>query len=111
MSWPQGYGARSASWTRKAIADVKRHFNVVAEALRSDMQDVKRHFDVVAEALRSDVRLVADGVAGLDVKVTREFVTVREEIHEQIGDVKSLLRISYGELDKRVQALEKPAPS
>jgi hypothetical protein len=61
----------------------------------------------VAESLRSDIRLVAEGVAGLDEKFTQEFVTVREEIREQIGEVKGLLRGSYGDLDRRVQALER----
>jgi hypothetical protein len=71
--------------------------------LRSEMQDVRRHFDVVGEGLRSDIRLVAEGVAGLDEKSTLEFVRVREEI----GEVKSLLQVSYGDLDRRVQALER----
>jgi hypothetical protein len=61
----------------------------------------------VAEGLRSEIRLVAEGVAGLDEKFTQEFVTVREEIREQFGEVKSLLRVSYGDLDRRVQALER----
>ena len=69
--------------------------------------ELKRHFDVVGEALRSDIRLVAEGVAGLDEKFTQEFVTVREEIREQIGEVKGLIRTSYGDLDRRVQALER----
>jgi hypothetical protein len=75
----------------------------VAESLRTEIQDVKRHSDVVAESLRSEIRLVAEGVAGLDEKFTREFVSVREEI----GEVKSLVRVSYGDLDRRVQALER----
>ena len=105
--------------------DIKRHFDVVAEGLRSDMQgmgealrseiravdekgdrrfdDLKRHFDVVGESLRSDIRLVAEGIVGLDEKFTQEFVTVREEIREQIGEVKSLLRVSYDDLDRRVK--------
>jgi hypothetical protein len=116
--------------------DLKRHFEVTAEGLRSDVavtaeglrsnmavtaeglrneiravdengdrrfDDLKRHFDVVGESLRSDIRLAAEGVAGLDEKFTQEFVKVREEI----GDVKSLLRASYGDLDRRVQALER----
>jgi hypothetical protein len=82
---------------------MQAHFGAVAEGLRSDMQDVKRHSDVVAEGLRSDIRLVAEGVAGLDEKFTLEFEKVREEI----GEVKGLLRVSYGDLDRRVQALER----
>src|SRR2546426_4829932 len=114
---------------QETAAEIKRHFDVVAESLRSEirlvdeksdrrsddlerrlrseMQDVKRHFDVVGEGLRSDIRLVAEGVAGLDEKFTLEFKSVREEIDEQIGEVKSLLQASYGVLDRRLQALER----
>jgi archaellum component FlaC len=65
--------------------------------------ELKRHFDVVGESLRSDIRLVAEGVVGLDEKFTQEFVTVREVIREQIGEVKSLIRVSYADLDRRVK--------
>ncbi|HEY3123457.1 MAG TPA: hypothetical protein VGK70_05280 [Thermoanaerobaculia bacterium] len=103
---------------RETADDIKRHLDVVAEGLRSEIRvvdekvdqrfgDLKRHFDVVGESLRSDIRLVAEEVAGLDEKFTQEFVTVREEVREQIGEVKSLLRLSYGDLDRRVQALER----
>lgn len=114
--------------------DIKRHFDAVAKALRSDIRavdekvdrgfaaadrqfeaadrrfeavdrrfdELRRHFDVVGDSLRGDIRLVAEGVTGLDEKFTREFVRVREEI----GEVKSLVQVSYGNLDRRVQALE-----
>jgi NTP pyrophosphatase (non-canonical NTP hydrolase) len=84
------------------IRDVKRHSDVVAESLRAELgaeiRDVKRHSDVVAESLRSEIRLVAEGVAGLDEKFTPEFAKVREEI----GEVKSLVLVSYRNLDRRV---------
>ena len=95
---------------RDTAEDIKRHFDVVAEGLRneiravdeglrSEIRDVKRHSDVVAESLRSEIRLVAEGVAGLDEKFTQEFVKVREEI----GEVKSLVLVSYRNLDRRVE--------
>lgn len=101
--------------------DIKRHLEVVAEGLRSEIRaldekadrrfdavdrrfdELRRHFDVVGESLRGDIRLVAEGVIGLDEKFTWEFERVREEI----GDVKSLVRVSYGDLGRRVQALER----
>ncbi|PYQ33864.1 MAG: hypothetical protein DMF55_10785 [Acidobacteria bacterium] len=75
--------------------------------LRTEIQEVRRHSDVVAESLRGEIRLVAEGVAGLDQKFTMEFVKVREEI----GEVKTLLQVSYGDLGRRVQALEGRHPS
>ncbi|HEY6066207.1 MAG TPA: hypothetical protein VIY96_08630 [Thermoanaerobaculia bacterium] len=112
--------------------DIKRHFDVVADglrtgfaevrtevgglrtevgALRQEIADVRRHADVVAEALRSDIRTVAEGVVGMDEKFTREFEKVREEMAEGLGEVKSLLRASYVDLDRRVRVLEKNPPS
>ena len=80
---------------------------LVTEELRLEIRDVKRQADVVGESLRGEIRLVAEGVAGLDEKFTQEFVSVRTEIREQIGDVKALIRGSYADLDRRVTALEK----
>ena len=89
----------------------ERELNQFRAALRTqahpdrcpEIQDVKRHSDVIAESLRGDIRLVAEGVAGLDEKFTREFRNVREELHEQIGEVKTLLRVSYEDLDRRIR--------
>ena len=89
------------------IREVWLHTDVVAEDLRAEIRDVKRHADVVADSLRGEIRLVAEGVAGLDEKFTQEFVSVRAEIREQIGDVKALLRAGYAHLDRRMTALEK----
>jgi hypothetical protein len=105
--------------------EIKRHFEVVAEGfhqslrdglnelrtelrteigglrteLRAEIQDVKRHSDVIAESVRGEIRLVAEGVAGLDEKFTPEFRNVREEI----GEVKTMLRLSYADLDRRLR--------
>ncbi len=98
----------------EATEEIKRHFDVVAESLRmevrelrAEIQDVRRHSDVIAESLRSEIRIVAEGVTGLDEKSTQEFRNVREEI----GEVKSMLRLSYGDLDRRVRTLEDAKPS
>jgi hypothetical protein len=74
---------------------------------RETVEEIKRHFDVVAEGLRSDIRLVAEGVAGVDEKFTLEFKSVREEI----GEVKSLLRASHADLDRRSRRSSGSLPS
>ena len=98
----------------EATEEIKRHFDVGAESLRmevrdlrAEIQDVRRHSDVIAASLRSEIRIVADGVTGLDEKFTQEFRNVREEI----GEVKSMLRLSYGDLDRPVRTLEDAKPS
>jgi hypothetical protein len=71
--------------------------------LRTEIQEVRRHADVVAESLRGEIRLVAEGVVGLDEKFTLEFKNVREELRDQIGEVKTLLRVSYTDLERRIK--------
>ncbi|HEV8610205.1 MAG TPA: hypothetical protein VGS98_09080 [Thermoanaerobaculia bacterium] len=96
---------------RAEVGGLRAELRTEVGGLRNEIADVKRHADVIAEGLRSDIRTVAEGVAGLDEKFTLEFESVREEFREQIGEVKSLLRVSYGDLDRRVQSLEKNRPS
>ena len=102
----------------EATEEIKRYLDVTVanlrgelkgdmEDLRVEINEVKRHADVVAESLRSEIRLVGEGVAGLDEKFTQEFVDVRTEIRDQIGDVKALIRAGYADLDRRVTKLEK----
>ena len=78
---------------------VREGLSELRTELGAEIQDVKRHSDVIAESLRGEIRLVAEGVAGLDDKFTLEFKNVREEI----GEVKTLLRLSYADLDRRIK--------
>jgi hypothetical protein len=69
---------------------------------RETAEEIKRHFNVVAESLRSEIRTVAEGLEGFQERVTLEFREVREELNE----VKAMIRLSFGELDRRMRALE-----
>ena len=49
---------------------------------RESTDEIKRHFNVVAEGLRSEIRTVAEGLQGFRDEVSAEFRAVREEISE-----------------------------
>jgi len=74
---------------------------------RESVDEIKRHFSVVAEDLRSEVRAVAEGQQGLKL-VLDEF---RADVAREFEDVRGLIRLSYGELDRRVQSLESEVTS
>ena len=80
------------------IREVRDDLRGEIHAVGVEVREVKRQANVVAESLRSEIRLVDEGVAGLDEKFTQEFVNVRTEI----GDVKALIRGGYADLDRRV---------
>ncbi len=56
--------------------------NELRNDLRSDLNDLRtdrRHFDVVAEHLMGKIKLVAEGVIGVDQKVDRLTAEIRSE--------------------------------
>lgn len=69
---------------------------------RDEMEEIKRYFSVVAEGLRGEIRQVSEGVVNLDEKLER----FRREVAEEFGEVKSMIRLSYAELDRRIRTLE-----
>jgi hypothetical protein len=69
---------------------------------REEMDEIKRHFGVVAESLRSDTRQIAEGH---DV-IRLELQTQREELREEFEETKGLMKISFSQLDQRIHTFE-----
>lgn len=69
------------------------------------MEEIKRHFGVVAESLRSDIQQIAEG----HEVIRRELQPQREELKDEFKDTKSLMRLSFSQLDQRVHTLESDA--
>ena len=68
---------------------------------------MKRHFQVVAEGLRSEIRLLAEGQAGLREEFHREIAEFRAEVREEFKEVRAMIRFSYSELDERLKSVER----
>jgi hypothetical protein len=69
---------------------------------RETVDEIKRHFGVVAEELRSDSRAVAEGQS----EMRREMDALRADLAREFEETRALIRLSYGELDRRVTGLE-----
>ena len=58
-------------------------FDRLRQELRQDIQasaaETRRHFEVLAESFRSEIQVVAEGLSSLDEKVGRFRVEVRQE--------------------------------
>ena len=67
-----------------------------------DMEQLKRHFSVVAEGLRHDLQHVAEGHQVILAQVQQ----FREDVKEEFKEVRALLKFSFAELDHRIQSLE-----
>lgn len=74
---------------------------------RDTAEEIKRHFNVVSEGLRLEIRAVADGVAATNERLDRFEAKVTEELDE----IKAMIRLSFGQLDRRIRALEEDVSS
>ena len=62
-------------------------------------EEIRRHFNVVGESLRTEIRAVAQGLVSLRETTTAEFRAVREEI----ADTRAMLRLSFADLERRLK--------
>jgi hypothetical protein len=67
---------------------------------RETAEEIRRHFNVVGESLRTEIRAVAEGLEGLRETTTSEFRAVREEI----ADTRAMLRLSFADLERRIRS-------
>jgi hypothetical protein len=57
---------------------------------RETAEELKRHFNVVAEGLRSEIRAVADGVAATNERLDR----LESRIGEEFNETRAMIRLS-----------------
>ncbi len=67
-----------------------------------EMEEIKRHFGVVAESLRSDIQQIAEG----HEMIRRALDTQREELKEEFKETKSLMRWSHAQLNERIDSVQ-----
>lgn len=68
----------------------------------AQVEEIKRHFGVVAEALRSDPRQVAEGHS----VIRHELQELRTEFRDEFKEMRALMRLSFSQLDQRIRSLE-----
>lgn len=92
--------------TQARFDQVDTRFVAVEDKMLSRIQDseerTRRHFDVVAESMRSDVQQVAEGLGMMRQEMNQRFADVDHEFTE----TRSLIKLSYSQLDRRVEVLE-----
>jgi uncharacterized membrane-anchored protein YhcB (DUF1043 family) len=90
----------------KEATDVKRHFDKEAGDLRrhfdKEATDVKRHFDVVAEHMGAQQQQLAEGIDATNERIDR----LETEVRRGFSEMGSLMKLSYGQLDRRLTRVE-----
>lgn len=76
------------------------------DATDARLEDTRHHLGVLIENLDGKIQLVAEGVINVDQKIDRVRDELKAELHSEIDGVKTLIRLSYRDLDSRVRRLE-----
>ena len=63
-------------------------------------EEIRRHFNVVGESLRTEIRVVAEGLVRLRETTSGELKAVRDEI----ADTRAMLRLSFADLERRIRS-------
>jgi len=66
------------------------------------MEELKRHLGVVTQSLRSEIRQIAEGYA----TIQQELHDHREEIRDELKEMRAILRLSFSQLDQCIRTLE-----
>ena len=61
------------------------------DEVRTQQTETRRHFDVVAEGLRSQIQLVAEGVSVVDQRLDR----FQRKVEEEFAETRAAIRFSY----------------
>jgi hypothetical protein len=68
----------------------------------AEVTEIKRHFGVVAEGLRSEIRQVAEGVSAVDARLS----VFQGDVAREFEETRAMIRLSYTELDRRIRTIE-----
>ncbi len=74
--------------------------------IRAQGDDLRRHFDVTAESMRQTVMVVAEAVLSVSDKLDREAADIRQEMRQGFADTQAMIKLSHGELDRRLTSVE-----
>ena len=66
------------------------------------LEEIKRHFSVVSEALRSDILRIAERHSTL----CHELQEPRGEIRDEFKEMQTLLQLSFSQFDQHIYTLE-----
>lgn len=90
---------RQSADTQQAVHALQHHVDV-------SLAEMRRHFEVLAEDLGGRIQLVAEGVTSLREWTERRFDEERRERLADSAEIKAMIRVSYADLDRRVTRLE-----
>ena len=92
--------------TKEEVSRVRDDLNGLKAEMVVLEDRVLHQYHITAEVLRDVIKQVAEGVINLNEKFDREISQFRKEVAYSHEELKSMIKFSYSELDRRLTALE-----
>lgn len=86
----------------QALGSLRQEFVDLRHEVRDTAAETRRHFDVVAESLRQDIQAVAEGVAATTERMDRVEASVKTEMEERFAATHSIFRTAFHELRRDI---------
>ncbi|MDR4469093.1 MAG: hypothetical protein MRJ68_12495 [Nitrospira sp.] len=61
----------------------------------AQVEEIKRHFGIVAEALRGEICQIAEGYSG----IRHELQAIRDQFRDEFKEMRALMRLSFSQLE------------
>ena len=68
--------------------------------------DTRRHFEVLTEGTRKDIQIVAESVLHLSEKLDRTAINLDGKIDRTAAETQAMIKFSHVEIDRRMRSLE-----
>jgi uncharacterized protein YceH (UPF0502 family) len=68
--------------------------------------ETRRHFDVMTEGTRKDIQLVAESVGLLTGKLEHTATSLDAKIDRTAAETQAMIKFSHAEIDRRMRTLE-----
>ena len=81
-------------------------FDGIQQHIDAKAVENRRHFEVVAEGLRSDIQQIAEGHQVLLDRQNRLETRILERVDQVEREIGAMIKFSYADLDHRMRALE-----
>ncbi|HWM80032.1 MAG TPA: hypothetical protein VNS56_20805 [Methylomirabilota bacterium] len=87
---------------RQEFVGLRQVFVDLRQEVRDTAAETRRHFDVVAEFLRRDIQTVAEGVAANTERIDRVEVDLKSEMEQGFAATHAVVRAAFRDLRRGI---------
>ena len=85
---------------------MKRLFDFIRQENAAAHSETRRHFEVLTEGTRKDIQLVAESILLSRENLDRTATSLDQKIERTAAETQAMIKFSHVEIDRRMRSLE-----